>query len=117
MINNALLVSSIQKSDSAICVSVLFQITFSFRLLQSIEKISRCYMVGPYWLSIFSKLSIFYFWFYWVFAAAWGLSLVAVSRGYSSLRCAGSSLWWSLLLWIIGSRHTRFSSSGVVCGL
>ena len=40
-----------------------------------------------------------YFWLCWVFVAAWGLSLVAASRGYSSLRCAGFSLWWLLLLW------------------
>ena len=35
-----------------------------------------------------------YFWLHWVFAAACGLSLVAVCGGYSSLRCAGFSLWW-----------------------
>ena len=33
-----------------------------------------------------------------------GLSLVAVSGGYSSLRCAGFSLWWLLLLRSTGSR-------------
>ena len=35
-----------------------------------------------------------------------GFSLVAVSKGYSSLRCAGFSLRWLLLLQSIGSRHT-----------
>ena len=45
----------------------------------------------------------------WVFIAACGLSLVAVSGGYSSLRCAGFSLWW-LLLWSTGSRHAVFST-------
>ena len=30
-----------------------------------------------------------YFWLHWVFVAACGLSLVAVSRGYSSLRVCG----------------------------
>ena len=39
-----------------------------------------------------------------------GLSLVAASEGYSSLQCAGFSLWWLLLLWSMGSRHTGFSS-------
>ena len=33
---------------------------------------------------------IHYFWLRWVFVAACGLSLVAASRGYSSLWCAAS---------------------------
>ena len=54
MINNVVLVSGIQKSDSVIHiqVSILFQILFPFRLLQNIEQSSLCYTVGPYWLSI-----------------------------------------------------------------
>ena len=39
-----------------------------------------------------------------------GFSLVVASRGYSSLRCMGFSLWWLLLLWSTGSRHAGFSS-------
>ena len=35
---------------------------------------------------------IFNFWLCWVFVAVRGLSLVAASEGYSSLRCAGFSL-------------------------
>ena len=41
-----------------------------------------------------------------------GFSLVAVSRGYSSLQCTGFSLQWLLLLRSMGSRHTGFSSCG-----
>ena len=41
----------------------------------------------------------------WVFVAARGLSLVAASGGYSSLRCVGFSLRWLLLLRSTGSRH------------
>ena len=41
-----------------------------------------------------------------------GFSLVAASRGYSSLRCAGFSLRWLLLLRSTGSRCTGFSSCG-----
>ena len=41
---------------------------------------------------------LFFFWLHWVFVAARGLSLVEASRGYSSLRCAGFSLQWLLLL-------------------
>ena len=44
-----------------------------------------------------------------VFLAVCGLSLVAASRGYSSLRCMGS-LQWLLLLRSTGSRHVGFSS-------
>ena len=51
----------------------------------------------------------FYFWLRWVFVAVRGLSLVAASGGYSSLRCAGFSL-WPLLLWSTGSRRAGFSS-------
>ena len=53
-----------------------------------------------------------YFLLHWVFIAARGLSLVAVSGGYSSLRCAGFSLTWLLLLWSTGSRLVGFSSCG-----
>ena len=56
-----------------------------------------------------------YFWLCWVFLAAHGLSLVAVSGGYSLLWYAGFSLQWLLLpgsqhmprlqqLWLTGSR-------------
>ena len=38
-----------------------------------------------------------YFWLRWVFVAARGLSLVAASRGYCSLQCAGFSLQWLLV--------------------
>ena len=41
-----------------------------------------------------------------------GLSLVAVSGGYSSLRCADFSLRWLLLLQSMGSRRVGFSSCG-----
>ena len=59
-----------------------------------------------------NKLFIFYFWLHWVFVAARGLSLVAASGGYSSLRCAGFSLRWLLLLRSTGSRRPGFS----ICG-
>ena len=52
------------------------------------------------------------FWLCWVFIAAHGLSLVAASRGCSSLRCAGFSLWWLLLLRSTGSRRVGLSSCG-----
>ena len=54
MINNVVLVSGVQQSNSVIHIHVyiLFQILFPFRLLQNIEQSSLCYTVGPCWLSI-----------------------------------------------------------------
>ena len=54
----------------------------------------------------------FYFWLCWIVVAVCQLSLVVVSRGYSSLQCVGFSLRWLLLLWSTGSRHAGFSSCG-----
>ena len=57
--------------------------------------------------SFFLSFFFFYFWLHWVFDAARGLSLVAASGGYSSLRCTGFSLRWLLLLWSMGSIGTQ----------
>ena len=43
------------------------------------------------------SLYLFISWLCWVFVSTRWVSLVAASRGYSSL-CAGFSLWWLLLL-------------------
>ena len=45
----------------------------------------------------------------WGFIAVCRLSLVVTGKGYSSLRCTGSSLWWLLLVQSTSSRHTGFS--------
>ena len=52
---------------------------------------------------------------WWVFLAACGFSLIAVSRGYSSFWCPGCSLQWLFLLQSTGFRHT--SSVVVSCRL
>ena len=66
-------------------------------------------------LFIFIKLNylFIYFCLCWVFIAACGLSLVVVSRGYSSLWCAGFLLWWLLLLQSTGSSCAGSSSCGM----
>ena len=69
------------------------------------------FLTGWKFYFIFIYLFI-YLWLHWVFIAARGLSLVAVSGGYSSLWCPGFSLQWLLLLQSTGSRHTSFSSCG-----
>ena len=54
LINNVVLVSGVQQSDSVIHVhvSILFQILFPIRLLHNIEQSSLCYTLGPCWLCI-----------------------------------------------------------------
>ena len=89
MINNVVLVFSVQQSDSLIYVSILFQILFPFRLLENIKQSSLCYTVGPCWASSFLSIFILkflyfiYFWLCWAFVAARGPSLVAASGGDS----------------------------------
>ena len=77
-------------------------------------RLSQVDGIGKFYFYYFLKIYfiLFYFWLCWVFVAAHGLSLVAASRGYSSLRCAGFSLQWLLLLRSMGSRHVGFSSCG-----
>ena len=60
MIDNVVLVSSVQQSDSVIhiCVSVLFQTLFPFRLLQNIKQSSLCCTVGPFCISVFFPLTL-----------------------------------------------------------
>ena len=59
----------------------------------------------------------------WVFVSVRGLSLVAVSGGHSSSRCAGLSLSWPLLLRSTGSRRAgsvvvaHGPSCSTVCGV
>ena len=85
-------------------------ILFSFSLFNA----EVLFLIHVWKLTFFKKntfISVFI-----LFLAALGLrccaraSLVALSRGYSSLWCAGFSLWWLLLLWSMGSRRMGFSS-------
>ena len=106
-----------------------FQILFPYRPLQNIELCCLCYRVGSYQLSIFfcccyKFIYLFiYFWLCWVFVSVRGLSLVAASGGHSSLRCAGLSLSWPLLLRSTGSRRagsvavTHGPSCSAACGI
>ena len=73
-----------------------------------------CICVHIYLVCIFLKNTylFIYLWLCWVFIAVCELSLVVVSRGYSSLRCVGFSLRWLLLLWSLGSGCAGLSSCG-----
>ena len=67
------------------------------------------------WLhSFFLNLFIYfiYFWLCWVFVSVRGLSLVAASRGRSSLRCAGLSLSRPLFVAEHRLQTRRLSSCG-----
>ena len=73
-------------------------------MLKVLRKTAVCFFCLFAFIYFFYNLFI-YFWLHWVFVAACGLSLVAVSGGYSSLWCMGFSLQGLLLLWRTGSRH------------
>ena len=72
----------------------------------------RLLRIIVFWVFVF----VFFYKFIYLFLAVLGLCCCAraFSRcsegGYSSLRCAGFSLQWLLLLWSTGSRHVGFSS-------
>ena len=57
-------------------------------------------LINTFVKAVFKNLFILfiYFWLCWVFLSAHGLSLIAASGGYSSLRCAVFSLWWLLVV-------------------
>ena len=77
--------------------------------LYTLSKLIELYIY--YFLNKFIYF-VYYFWLRWAFVAAHGLSLVAESGGYSSLRFAGFSPQWLLLLRSMGSRCVGFSSCG-----
>ena len=61
----------------------------------------------------FLKINYYYFLLHWVFIATGGLSLVATSGAYPSLRYTAFSLPWLLLLHITGSGHVGLGSCSV----
>ena len=73
------------------------------------KEYSSYFVTYTYFLLVFFLIYLFYLFIIFVcvrvFVVACGPSLVAASRGYSLLRCAGFSLWWLLWLWSMGSRH------------
>ena len=106
MINNVVLVSGVQQSDSVIHihVSILFQILFPFRLLQNMEQSSLCYTVGPCWLFFLKYKFLFlylkiYLLFMYLFLAVSGLSCSTrdLCWGVQDL-----SLWRGLLVVVHG---------------
>ena len=83
-----MLVSGIQQSDSVIHISILYEIPFPFRLLQNIEQSSACYIVGPYWLSIFN--------------------ICVLSRSVMSDSLRPYGLWPARLLWLWGFSRQEY---------
>ena len=94
--------------------TILTNVTVQFFLFLKFIKMESCRLC--FFMSGFLKnffIFLIYFWPCWVFITVRGLSLVAVSGGYSSLQCTGFSLRWLLLLWSTGCRHKGFSICGV----
>ena len=89
---------------ACIAFSKPFLLFFLF-LFTSCFKEKTEYMSGSTFFYLF-------IWLCWVFVAARGFSLVASTGGSSSLRCAGFSLQWFLLLRSSGFRRASFSSCG-----
>ena len=90
----------------------LYQFTFPPTLQEEfpfLHTLSSIYYLQTFLFNKFICLFIYliYFWLHWAFIAVCRLSLVAASRGYSSLWCTGFSLWWLLLLQSTGSRARR----------
>ena len=79
--------------------------------IKTFSKTFDDYQVWITWHSFlfFYFFKFIYFWLCWVFVSVRGLSLVALSRGHSSSRCAGLSLLRPLLL-----RSTSSRSAGSV---
>ena len=87
-----------------------YLLTDFFFLLKLRNILLKIFLITFFKINLF--IHLFNFWLHWVFAAARGLSLVAVSGGYSLLRGAGFSFWWLLLLQSTDSRRAGFSSCG-----
>ena len=111
--------SSHPNACGVICISLMFSLISHFypNVQRNNIKVFRLYL----WVFLHKSPFILFFFFFsfflnlffglhWVFVAVRRLPLVVASRGYSSLRCAGFSLRWLLLLRSMVSRHTGFSS-------
>ena len=115
MTASTFVISVIQLADIPKDVLVQRSITNLYFILLDMGREGWDVMNTNYWPKInvytdtlFFNL-FFYFWLCWVFIVVRGLSLVVVSRGYSSLRCVSFSLRWLLLLQSTGSRRAGFS--------
>ena len=80
-------------------------------------RIYKCFIksITLDWFSVLSLPILFVLWLCWVFVAAHGLSLIAVSGRCSSLRCADFLLWW--LLWLQSKVVAHRLSCSLACGI
>ena len=69
--------------------------TLDERCMGPSVKSSSTFPFDPTFCSVF--FFIINFWLHWVFVVLQELSLVSVSRVYSSSWCTGFSLWWLLI--------------------
>ena len=99
---------NVEKHDGKYVKTLTVSVSLGGMIINQLRLLLQTFQ---YFSFFFVNLFI-YFGLCWVFVAACGLSLVVSSGGYSSLRCAGFSLQWLLLLQSTGSRHVGFSSCG-----
>ena len=72
--------------------------TLDERCMGTSVKSSSTFLFDPTFCSVFFLLLLLInFWLHWVFVVLQELSLLSVSRVYSSLWCRGFSLWWLLI--------------------
>ena len=89
----------------------MMYVNFWYWLLSLSIMLLHLSVVHSFFLKILLEIHFFFFFLIYLFLAAlglrcceWAFFLVVVSRGYSSLPCAGLSLWWPLSSWSTGSR-------------
>ena len=93
--------------SASLCLLVGVFNPFTFKVIIDMYVRITIFLIvlGLFFLIIYLFIYLFiYFWLCWVFVSVRGLSLVVVSGGHSSPRCAGLSLLWPLLLRSTGSR-------------
>ena len=97
----------LQPTEQVLGVQLI--LTFSYQLhvsyLPSVFLFFHSFFFFFYYLFIFRL--------YWVFVAVRGVSLVAVSGGYSSLLFKGFPLQWLLLVWSAGSGFSCSPACGI----
>ena len=99
--------SIIRSKAKQISLSLQFRLSISCSLSLLVPTLLSCPLL------FFNENTFFLKSIYRLFYAVCELSLVVPSGGSSLLWCTGFSLWWLLLLWRMGSRHTDFGSCGM----
>ena len=98
--------STFRNQEISVISSTILGIPLNAFIVQHLMALCFCFLFS------YIYLFYFYFWLCWVFVSVRGLSLVAVSGGHSSLRCAGLSLSRPLFVAEHRLQTRRLSSCG-----